>query len=240
MDEGSGDGDDKDDKDRKKDGRPPGKLIALPGGKKVDAKGIGAGYVVGSTGDVPTPDVIDPVQVSQDLRDRQRYVESQEIVQVLSRHGTTSEALEASLLEIAEELAHLKWDRRTAAREGKSTANLTASRINGLRSLVELLLKRKEAALAERLDLKSPRFQAVFAVWMQFFYESMEKTGIEAHVIDLVFQQMKADMIGWETKMDLAGVETVLLWIGVGSVIAWGTGPSIAMSILSQAAGMLA
>lgn len=207
MDDGSDGGDDKPGSDRKKEPEKLGKLIKLPTGKAVDPKDLGAGYVIGQTGSVPTAEVLDPVQVSQDLRDRQKYVEGQELVQVLARSGTTSEVVDAALAEIAEELAHLKWDRRTAAKEGKSTAGLTASRINGLRSLVELLLKRREAALAERLDLKSPRFQAVFAVWMEFFYNSMEKTGIESHIIDLVFQQMKADMVGWEKKMDLAGVE---------------------------------
>jgi hypothetical protein len=35
----------------------------------------------------------------------------------------------------------------------------------------------------------------------------MEKTGIESHIIDLVMQQMKSDMVDWEKKMDVAGVD---------------------------------
>ena len=35
------------------------------------------------------------------------------------------------------------------------------------------------------------------------FYESMEKSGVDTQTIDLVFQQMKADMVGWEKKMSM-------------------------------------
>ena len=42
---------------------------------------------------------------------------------------------------------------------------------------------------------------------MEFFHDSMEKSGISPEVIDVIFQQMKADMIDWERKMSTAGIE---------------------------------
>ena len=36
---------------------------------------------------------------------------------------------------------------------------------------------------------------------MEFFNEAMEKSGIRPQDIDLVFQQMKADMVDWEKRM---------------------------------------
>jgi len=73
--------------------------------------------------------------------------------------------------------------------------------MNSLQKLAELLLKRREADRDEELDLRSPRFQAVFKVWMEFFNEAMDKVGIDQKIVDLVFQQMKADMVDWEKKM---------------------------------------
>lgn len=207
MDDGPGDGDDNGKGGEDPGTKKPGKLIVLPGGKKVDSKEIGADYVVGQTGDVPTPDIIDPVAVSHEVQERIKYVKGQELVQLAERGASTSELLDGMLKETLEELAHLKWERRKASREGKNTANYTVSRIATLKGIAELLLKRKEASRAERLDLKSPRFQAVFKVWMDFFYEAMEKSGVEPHVMDLVFNQMKADMVDWEKKMDMAWVD---------------------------------
>lgn len=187
-----------DDKDKGK-GKP--NLVVFPGGKKVDPDEVGAEYVIRQTGDVPTPEVVDPGEVAEEVRARKRYVEGQELVQAAKGDSTTGQVVDLLVLEIAEELGHLKWERREAAKNGKNTANYSIGRMNSLKNLAELLLKRREADRDEELDLKSPRFQAVFKIWMEFFSDSMEKAGVEPKVIDLVFQQMKANMVDWEKKM---------------------------------------
>lgn len=185
----------------------PPKLILFPGGKSVNPKESGADYVVGQGASVHTADIVDPAAADREVRERGAYVRRQELVQVIEQGGSTSDIIDRVLLEIAEELAHLKYERRKAVKEGKSTVNHTVSRIASLGRLSDILLKRKEASLTERLDLKSPRFQAVFKVWMNFFHDAMEKVEIPDEQIDLVFQQMKADMVDWEKKMDMASVE---------------------------------
>lgn len=176
-------------------------LIVFPGGKKVDPSKVGADYVVRQAGDVPTPELVDPSEASEELRVRKKYVGDQELVRASKDHATTGEMMDLLVQEIAEELAHLKYERRKAAREGKNTANYSVGRMNSLQKLAELLLKRREADRDEELDLRSPRFQAVFKVWMEFFNEAMDKVGIDQKIVDLVFQQMKADMVDWEKKM---------------------------------------
>lgn len=204
-DDGPEDGDDILDDKPAKPSR--GNLIVLPGGKTVDPHlDLGADYVAGQSrpGSVSSsgPEIIDPVAVDAEIRERERFVSDQRMTEVVRRHGTAHELGDAVLAEIVEELSHLKFERRKAIKDGKNSANYSVSRIAGLRSLADLLLKRLEAARGEHLDLKSPRLQAIFKIWMEFFYDSMEKSGVEPQIIDLVFQQMKADMIGWERKMD--------------------------------------
>jgi len=184
--------------DKSKDG----KVLTFPGGDKVDTDEVGADYIVSQAGNVPTPEIVDQEELEKDVRRRVKYVNGQELVKTIKGGVSTAEAIDILLLEIAEEASHIKYERRRVSREGKSTLNYTISRVNSLKNLAELLLKRKEAALAERLDLRSERFQKVFQLWMGFFYEAMEKCGVEERIIDLVFQQMKADMKDWEEKMD--------------------------------------
>lgn len=184
------------------DDKKSGKLITFPGGKKSDE------YIIGSIGgDIPTPDILDPIEISKENVAREAYVQNQELTKTIKDKLGITETIDVVLKEIAEELGHLKFERQKAAQAGKNTANYTIGRINSLRNLAELLLKKKESLLQEELDLKSPRFQAVFKIWMEFFHESMIKSGINPEEIDLVFQQMKSDMIDWEKRMSLAGVD---------------------------------
>lgn len=178
-----------------------GKLITFPGGQKVDPAEAGAGFVIQQTGQVPTPDIIDPSVVDAEARRRVSYVQNQELVKAVRAKAGTSEVADLLLIEISEELAHLKFERRKASEEGKNTANYTIGRITSLKNMMELLLRRKESERSEVLDLKSARFQSLFKIWMEFFYESMEKSGVDAKTIDVVFQQMKADMVDWEKRM---------------------------------------
>lgn len=192
-----------DSKDDKKDG---GKLLTFPGGKKVDPVDIGVdSFVLGPSGHIPTPELIDPSDIEREIRERSAFVNGQELVKVLDQKGSTSEIIDVLLKEIAEETSHIKFEREKAISQGKSALNQNMARVATLRTLTEILLKRKDSDLAERLDLKSPRFQKIFKVWMEFFYSSMEKSGIESEIIDLVFKQMQADMLEWEKKMDATG-----------------------------------
>lgn len=186
--------------DKDKGGNGKNNLIVFPGGKTIDPNDVGAGFVVGSSGQIPTGELLDPADVKKDLRERVAYVKDQPLVKAMAEGSV--QAMDVLLLEIAEEVSHLKWERRKAAKDGKNTAQYTVARINGLRSLAEALIRRKEASIAETLDLRSPRLQKIFKVWMQFFYEAMEKSGVSPEIINVVFQQMKADMIGWEKRMD--------------------------------------
>lgn len=185
------------------DDKDGGKLITFPTGEVIDPEEVGADFVVRQTGDVPTPEIMDVVVIQKEVKERAEYVKNQELVKAIKEGSSTAQTIDLVLVEVAEELAHLKFERRKAAKEGKGTACYTVSRVNSLRSLAEMLLKRKEAALAERLDLKSPRFRKVFEVWMEFFQDAMNKCQIPDHLIDLVFQQMKADMQDWEKKMEV-------------------------------------
>lgn len=182
-----------------KDGN--GKLLTFPGGQKVDTKEVGADYVVGQGGDLPTAELIDPQAIDRELRKREQFVQSQGLVRAIETKAPTSDVIDAVLGEIAEELAHLKYERKTAAENGKNTANYTISRIASLRQLADVLQKRQENSRAERLDLKSPKFKQILHLWMEFVYESMSKSDVPESMIDMIFKQMEADMVDWEKKL---------------------------------------
>jgi len=178
------------------------KIISFPGGEKLDDEDTSAGYVLDSVAGGPVAELLDSYGIDRETRERIKYVEKQELTKVVKNGGSTTQIIDILITEIAEELAHLKFKRRKAFQDGGDVRSFTGSRMRHLRSLTELLFKKKESAMAEQLDLRSPRLQKIFKVWMEFFYSSMEKCGISEEMVDLVFQQMKADMKDWESKID--------------------------------------
>ncbi len=188
---------DDDDKNEQK----PGRLIPFPNGERVSTDEIGTDFVVDVSGNIPTPEIIDTNALSKEFRERENYVNDQELYRAITKKIPVNEIVDVVLNEIAEEISHLKFERRKAAKDGKNTIVFTTSRIASLRQLADVLMKRMENARAEKLDLKSPRFKSVMRLWMEFLYESMQKCEISDEVIDLVFKQMEADMKDWELKL---------------------------------------
>lgn len=178
-----------------------GHLIVFPGGKSTSSGDIGANYVVGQGGHVNTPELLDPASIARENREREHFVATQELTVRVRENAAAADLMQSVLKEVAEELAHLKFERAKAAKEGKNTANYNMSRIASLKQIAEILMKRQENARAEQLDLKSPRFQAVMRAWMEFVYESMSKAGVKDTDIELTFAQMKADMVDWEKSI---------------------------------------
>ncbi len=179
-----------------------GVLLTFPSGKTIGSEDIGVSYLVGQSGHVPTSEIVDPREIERDVRDREAFIQKQELLQAVGQKAPVSEVVDLVLKEIAEELSHLKFERKKATQEGKNTANYTISRVAALRQLADVLLKRQENARAERLDLKSPEFKKVLKLWMEFIYESMVKVSVNENTIDIVFKQMEADMSDWERKLN--------------------------------------
>jgi hypothetical protein len=170
-------------------------------GQIVDPSDIGADYVIGQSGQVPTPEIIDPDEIDQSLREREIFVNKQSLVKAINEKVGSSNFLDLVIKEITEEIAHLKWERRQAIKDGKNPSNYTIARIASLKSLSEVLIKKRQTFVDESLDFKSPKVQKLFQIWMEFFYNCMEKSKISKADIDIVFGQIQSDLPEWEQKM---------------------------------------
>lgn len=180
-----------------------GKLLHLPSGSPVDTEEVGVdSYVASPVGNIPMGELMDPREAARELQERMDYVGSQELVKIAKEHAPTAATIDVLLIEIAEEVSHMKWERRQNAKKGKSTAQLTIARIAGLKQLSDILIKRKETSLNERLTTKDPRVQKLFEIWMEMFFSALEKSKISPEVIDIIFAQIRTDMLEWETKME--------------------------------------
>jgi len=187
--------------DKDDSGPHKGKILTFPSGESINPDDLGADYVLAQGTHITTAELVNPQDISKDFREREEYVAKSELLVKVNEKYSAVDLVEQVIKEITEELAHLKYERRKAAKEGKNTVNYTISRISSLRQLADVLMKRIENARAEQLDLKSPRFREVLKLWMEFIYDSMVKVEVSEQVIDLVFRQIEADIKDWEQKV---------------------------------------
>ncbi len=173
----------------------------IPNPKEAPPSDLGIDYILDRSGEIPTAELSDPKECALDQKRRDDFIQRQELVKIVSRGSSTHEVIDCVLKEISEELSHLKWERQQLMKSGKSTTNQTITRIAGLKQLSEVLLKKQETLKSDKFDLKSPKFQEILRLWMEFLYESMQKANLGEQEIDLVFNTMKADMDMWEKKI---------------------------------------
>jgi hypothetical protein len=94
----------------------------------------------------------------------------------------------------AEEAASLAFERGEAERTGKETSQLSIRRINALRNLGDVFLKRKEQLSGKVIDMDSPAFASLFKFMTETFRESMINGGIGADQAEVVFQSLARRM----------------------------------------------
>jgi len=164
---------------------------------------VGVDYVLSLPSNLAGDAVIIPdVQsVADSLKEREKFVDSEKLYKSIRSGERLDRVADLVIIEIAEELSNMKFERKKAAIEGRGTMSHTVSRINSLKVLADVVAKKLDAAKADAFDLRSPKFQKILSSWLEFVYDSMKKVGYDDKNIDIVFNQLKADMLDWERKI---------------------------------------
>lgn len=174
------------------------KIIPFPHGNSILPEDIGVSYVAGTAVPSDVSILPDPNEIDKKTRERYEYIKRQELLQAIESDAPSSVLLKILMRETAEELAHIKYERRQATLTGGNVAGLSKSRFEALGKLFDLIVRRQDSARAERVDLSSPWFQEIMKSWMEFVYESMHRAGLAEREMNLVFNQIKTDMTEWE------------------------------------------
>lgn len=177
-------------------------------GKKVWDQTLGeSDYIIASiTGDkTDVPEVFDKKSIDLDVSRRQAFHENSVLTGLIETKSSPSDIVDGIISEIAEELSHIKWERQKSVLEGRSSSAMSIKRIESLRVLADLLIKKSESFKSSSIDFRNPKFKAVIRLWMELVYDALQKVGVDEAVIDMVFKQLEADIVDWERKV----IETV-------------------------------
>ena len=178
-------------------------------GKKVWDQTLGeSDYIIASVSgdDTEVPEVIDRQSIDLDISRRQAYHENSHLTALIETKSSPADIIDGIISEIAEELSHIKYERQRSIQEGRSSSAMSIKRIESLRTLADILIKKSENFKSSSIDFRNPKFKAVIRLWMEFVYDAMQKVGVDEATIDMVFKQLETDIVDWERKV----IETVV------------------------------
>jgi len=91
---------------------------------------------------------------------------------------------------LAEEAAHLEFERKEAARQGQDTTGIAIKRARVLKSMTDAWLKRKQQTEGGIIDLDSAAFQALFGMILETFRDALTDAGTRPEHIETVFSKL--------------------------------------------------
>lgn len=134
-----------------------------------------------------------------DLKDR--FVAEDPVVVATSRRNSDPvENLRLIRGEIAREAAALHFQRIENEKTGKDTSQNSTRRIDALLKVANLEMEIKKIG-ADAIDLRSERFQKVFASWIGVLKEAAAET-LSPKDIDLFFNKLQTSLDGWEDRAE--------------------------------------
>jgi hypothetical protein len=133
---------------------------------------------------------------------KSKFVASDPVVRAIETGKTVAEVLQIVKVGVAREAAGIAFDRIEHEKRGRSTdaAALSSKRIDSLRKIAEIELKLRDLD-ADKIDLSSPKFQAVFAFWVAKLKEVASEV-LPPESLDMFFNRFATAMEKWEQEVN--------------------------------------
>ena len=145
-------------------------------------------HPVGSLEDVDVPTVTD---------------EEDGICKALEEDNTLEDVYKSVLWGFAEEQRALRDYRITKEKSGKDIVMTASKRSQVLKYMVEAL-RIKTEILSDHgsLDVRGPKFRAVFKMFLDIVSETFDKVGIPAEYKEMFFHALSKNLDGWEERAE--------------------------------------
>jgi hypothetical protein len=116
---------------------------------------------------------------------------------MLENQPESPKVLDYILRELATEVKQLGKQRNTAA----SPTQISARRVDALKKIGDIWLKRTELTKKSNLDIKSPEFQAVLKSLLDKIKITMVDSGFNAEMVQVFFSKLSQSLTTWEEEI---------------------------------------
>jgi hypothetical protein len=127
-----------------------------------------------------------------------KLIQQDPVVQAAESRLDALQVLHLLKLEIAKEGAAIQATRLEMDKLGKDTGQLSTRRIDALNKIAHIELEIKKIGV-EMVDLRSERFQRVFALWIEMIQLVAEEV-LDPEQSELFFNRLGTAMEGWEDR----------------------------------------
>lgn len=125
---------------------------------------------------------------------KREFLERDELIQLAKENPDDEKVLSFILEGLAEESASLSFERAQKESRNQETSQISLRRVNSLKAMAEIYLKKKEQASSRIIDLKSPEFAILFGYLVSTFKECMTNASIDDDAINVVMDNFMTEV----------------------------------------------
>jgi len=118
--------------------------------------------------------------------------------------------LDVVLAEMAEEGASLKYERIKKEFNDESTDRISLRRANILKMISDSLIQKRNLALNDLVNLRSPQWQVVFKQLMDRVQQTFLDLEYSSEQVELFFQKLQGNLEGFEEDTEQKLKETIV------------------------------
>jgi len=130
--------------------------------------------------------------------EKAKFIDSDTLVQAARSSSDPGQMLKIIRTEVAKEAAALQFQRIENEKFGKDTAQVSSRRVDALTKIANIEMEIKKLG-TDAIDLRSEKFQKVFALWIEIMREAATDT-LTPEQIDLFFNRFSTKIEGWEER----------------------------------------
>jgi hypothetical protein len=180
------------------------KMLPVHAAPKLGGKGKGGNSLKVARGP-GRPRKVERMPTTSDLQyhalvseEKARFVDADAVVRATKGAAEAAQVLKLIQAEVAKEAAALHFQRIENEKYGKDTAQTSTRRIDALTKVASIEMEIKKLG-SEAIDLRSEKFQKVFALWIEMMREVATDT-LTPEQIDLFFTRFSTKIEGWEDR----------------------------------------
>lgn len=142
-------------------------------------------------------------KVLSTLPTKEEVMNNDILIKGFAEDTDTFDMLDLILAEMAQEGASLKYERLKKDAEGKDTDRVSLRRANILKMILDSIIEKRNLALNDIVNLKSPQWRLVF----DHLLSKMKKTFVDleysSEQIELFFQKLEDNLEGFEEETEV-------------------------------------
>ena len=143
------------------------------------------------------------------LPDKKDIVKEDNLLKGIIEDAGVFELMDIVLAELAEESASLKYERLKKEFNDESTDRISLRRSNILKMINDSLVQKRNLALNDLVNLRSPQWQLVFENLMDKIKKTFADLDYASEQEELFFQKLQSNLEGFEEETELKIKESV-------------------------------